>query len=120
MEKQPEINALDLAREVALFLEEKIGEDIVLIDIKEQTFFTDYFIICSANSDRQLKALANDLARMVRDKFGIHTRPEGQPESGWMLVDLSDIIVHLFSEEKREYYQLEELWNEGQVLLRIQ
>ena len=120
MEKTPEIDVLDLAREIALFLEEKIGEDIVLIDIKEQAFFTDYFVICSANSDRQLKGLASDLSRNIRERFGIHSKPEGQPESGWMLVDFFDIVVHLFSKEKREYYQLEELWEEGQVLLRIQ
>ena len=90
------------------------------MDIKEQAFFTDYFVICSTNSDRQLKALASDLSRTMREQHGIHSKPEGQPESGWMLVDFSDLIVHLFSEEKREYYQIEELWQEGKTLLRIQ
>ena len=120
MEKKIELGTLDLAREIALFLEEKFGEDIVLLDIKEQVYFTDYFIISSTSSDRQLRGLASELSRDARERFGIHSKPEGQPESGWILIDLGDIVVHLFSAEKREYYQLEELWQEGQVLLHIQ
>lgn len=121
MSDQPiEYNTLDIAREIALYLEEKFGEDIVLMDIHQQVYFTDYFIIATAASQRQIQGLSGDLVREVRSRFGIHSKPEGSPESGWVLVDFGDIVVHLFSEEQREYYALEELWQEGQVLLRIQ
>ncbi|MEE4193563.1 MAG: ribosome silencing factor [Anaerolineae bacterium] len=115
-----EINTLDMAREIALFLEEKFGEDIVLMDVHEQVYFTDYFIIATAASQRQLQSLGNELAREVRSRFGIHSKPEGNANNGWILVDFGDIVVHLFSEDQREFYALEELWQEGQVLLRIQ
>lgn len=120
MENSIEVKSVDLAREIALFLEEKFGENIVLMDVHDVAFFTDYFVICNANSDRQLRAMSNDLVREIRTRYGIHSKPEGEPEYGWMLVDLGDIVIHLFSEEKREYYQLEKLWSSGQILLRIQ
>jgi ribosome-associated protein len=119
-EEKKEINTLDMAREIALFIEEKFGEDIVLMDVREQVYFTDYFIIATAASQRQLQSLGNDLVREVRAEFGLHTKPEGNSANGWVLVDFGDIVVHLFSEEQREFYALEELWQEGQVLLRIQ
>ena len=119
-EQQVEYNALDMAREIALYLEEKFGEDIVLMDVREQVYFTDYFVIATAASQRQLQSLANDLVREVRSRFGPHSKPEGNPGNGWMLVDFGDTVVHLFSEEQREFYALEELWQEGQILLRIQ
>lgn len=115
-----EYNSLDMAREIALFLEEKFGEDIVLMDVREQVYFTDYFIIATTASQRQLRSLGNDLVREVRSRFGPHSKPEGTSENGWILIDFGDIVVHLFSEEQRDYYALEELWQEGQVLLRIQ
>ncbi|NSW51200.1 MAG: ribosome silencing factor [Anaerolineae bacterium] len=120
MEQTIEIAGKELAREIAMFLEEKFGEDIVVLDVHAVAFFTDYFVICTVGSDRQLRSLANDLVRDIRDKFRLHSKAEGQPESGWMVVDLGDIVVHMFSEEKRSYYQLEELWYQGQVVLRIQ
>ena len=120
VEKKQEINTLDMAREIALYLEEKFGEDIVLMDVREQVYFTDYFIIATAGSDRQLQSLGSDLVREVRSRFGPHSKPEGNSTNGWILVDFGDIVVHLFSEEQREFYALEELWQEGQVLLKIQ
>ena len=119
-EDKKEINSLDMAREIALFLEEKFGEDIVLMDVHEQVYFTDYFIIASTASQRQLQSLGNELVREVRSRFGPRGKLEGNSNNGWILVDFGDIVVHLFSEEQREFYALEELWQEGQVLLRIQ
>jgi len=115
-----EITTLDMAREVALFLEEKFGEDIVLMDVHELVYFTDYFIIATAGSNRQLQSLASDLTRDVRSRFGPHSKAEGSADGGWIVVDFDDIVVHLFSEEQRDFYQLEELWRLAPVLLRIQ
>jgi ribosome-associated protein len=104
-------------------LEEKKGEDILLLDIHERSSFADYFVICSGTSDRMLQALADTVMDQVRKEFkeyGIRGRKEGLAEHGWVLVDFGDVILHLFSPDRREYYQLEELWSEGKVLLRLQ
>ena len=92
----------------------------MLIDIHEISDFADYFIICTGTSDRMLRALADDLIEQVRKKFLISAKIEGQPEEGWILVDFGDVIVHLFSPDRRGYYRLEDLWGKGKVLLRLQ
>jgi len=101
-------------------LEEKKGEDILLIDVQGYSDFADYFVICTGTSDRMLGALASDLRDKMREQHKQRGRLEGQPQDGWMLVDYGDVIVHLFSPDRRDYYRLEDLWSEGKVLLRLQ
>ena len=67
-----------------------------------------------------LDALADDLIRQLRNENKIRGRLEGQAQQGWILVDYGNVIVHLFSPDRRDYYRLEELWGEGKVLLRVQ
>ena len=109
-----------MARTVVDALEDKKGEDIVLIDIKEISSFADYFIICSGTSDRMLDALADSVRRLFKDTQGLTGRVEGTARDGWLLVDFGDVILHLFSPDRREYYNLEELWSQGKVLLHLQ
>lgn len=111
---------MDLARSVVTTLEDKLGEDILLMDIQGISSFADYFVFCNGTSDRMLTALADALAESVKQQFGIITRPEGQAVDGWLVVDLGDVVVHLFSPEQRDYYDLEKLWDRGKVLLRLQ
>lgn len=100
---------------------DKKGSNILLLDIRDQAVFSDYFIICSGESDRQLRSLMDAVIESAREKAGARPRgTEGEPGSGWILVDLGAVIVHLFSPEKRDYYSLEELWSEGHVVLRMQ
>lgn len=101
-------------------MEDKKGEDIVLLDIHEIAFFTDYFIICSGTSDRMLDSLADAVVERAHEVLDIKRRPEGQASSGWLVIDLDDIVVHLLSTDQREYYQLEQLWERGKILLRLQ
>jgi ribosome-associated protein len=101
-------------------LEEKKGEDIILLDIQEVTIFADYFVICSGTSDRMLQALADAAVEQVRKVHDVKGRVEGLPQDGWMLIDFGDVLLHLFSPDRRAYYRLEELWSEGKVLLRLQ
>jgi ribosome-associated protein len=101
-------------------LEDKKGEDIVLLDLKDIVSFTDYFVLCTGTSDRMLDALADSVLEETRKKHRKRGRKEGLARDGWVLVDFGDVIVHLFSPDRRDYYQLEELWNEGKVLLRLQ
>jgi ribosome-associated protein len=101
-------------------LEERQCGDILLLDVSEVTVLADYFTICSANSERQLKALAGDLARQLKAQVGSPLNIEGEPESGWVLVDYGDVVVHMFMPAVREYYALEELWKEAQTIVHIQ
>ena len=101
-------------------LEEKKGEDILLLDVHEITSFTDYFVICTGTSNRMLNALADAVNNKTREKHHKKGRIEGTPDAGWIVVDYGDVVVHLFDEELRNYYKLEELWKEGKILLRVQ
>ncbi|GAB4340758.1 MAG: hypothetical protein Kow00117_21080 [Phototrophicales bacterium] len=90
--------------------------------MRPDTIMADFFVICTGTSDRQIKALVDYVRTGVKEKFGILPFSiEGTAESGWVLMDYSSIIVHLFMEEKRQYYDLESLWqDESSVLLSIQ
>ena len=114
------MNPLELAHAIVDALEDKKGEDIILIDLEKISQFTSYFVICSGTSDRMLDALADGTIEQVREKSGIRGAAQGQSASGWVVVDFGSVIVHCFAPETREFYKLEELWHEGKVLLRLQ
>ena len=101
-------------------LEERQGADILLLDVSEITILADYFILCSANSERQLRALSGDISRQLKADAGSPLNVEGTPESGWVLIDYGDVVVHLFLPAAREFYALEELWHAAQTVVRIQ
>jgi len=107
-----EYNVKDLVNEVFNIIEEKKGNNIVIIKFTpEITTLCDYFIIADAESDRQLKAIAESIRRTIKTKF--HVNPvhiEGMDNSQWIVLDYLDIIVHLFASEMREFYSLEQLW----------
>lgn len=114
-------SGLQIARRIVDTLEEKKGEDILLLDLVGVASFTDYFVICSAGSRRTLKALTAEIRKRIKE---VHDRltqgVEGDPESGWILLDYGEVVVHLFAPDVRSYYNLEELWKEGQVLVHVQ
>ncbi len=113
--------ALALARAIVAGLEEKKGEDILLLDLIDVCAFTDYFVICSGTSDRMLKALLEEVERKAKRQLGQRAMGvEGDAQSGWILIDFGDVVVHLFSPPVRAYYKLEELWSAGRVLVRLQ
>lgn len=117
---EAKLEALELARYIVDTISAKMGADILLLDMQEVTLITDYFLIATANSERQIGALADDIVAQTKREFD--TAPlgvEGTPAGGWVLVDYGGVVVHLFSEEQRAYYQLEELWSKARILLRI-
>ena len=89
------------------------------MDLKDIVSFTDYFVICTGTSDRMLDALANASMDEIRKKYKKKARKQGNSRDGWVVVDYGDVVVHLFSPDQRDYYQIEELWEEGKVLLRL-
>lgn len=90
------------------------------MDIQEIATFTDYFVLCSGTSERMIESLADAVLENAKKEFQLIGKKEGYAEGGWVLVDLGDVIVHLFSPEQRDYYRLEELWSQGKILLRLQ
>lgn len=94
------------------------GEDILMLDIQEVSPVADYFVIASATSERQLRALV-EAVRAV-DADGDKPRLEGDPESGWVLVDHGAVVTHLFSAEKRDFYRIEEVWHTARTVVRLQ
>ena len=114
------MNTLELAHTIVEALEDKKGENIVLMDLQNIAMFTDYFVICSGTSDRMLDALAEAVIEKIREVTSLKGRPQGQSASGWVVVDFGSVIVHCFAPETRDFYKLEELWKEGKILLRLQ
>lgn len=111
---------LELAHTLVDALEEKKGEDILLLDLTGVATFTSMFVICSGGSERTLKALSNEARRVVKEKFDLRPMQiEGDSDSGWMLLDYGGVILHLFSPDLRDYYALEQLWADGRVVLRM-
>jgi ribosome-associated protein len=91
-----------------------------LLDLKDIASFTDYFVVCNGTSDRMLDALAKSVVEEMRSQHKKKGRVEGEARDGWLVVDYGDVVVHLFSPDQRDYYQLEELWDEGKILLKLQ
>ncbi len=114
-------DALTLAHTIVDLLEEKKGENILLLDLIGVCSFTDYFIICSCGSERTIKALAEDTRLRIKKRYALRAQNvEGDARSGWVLIDYGNVILHLFSPTLRSYYRLEDLWRDGRVLLHMQ
>jgi ribosome-associated protein len=110
-----------LARFIAAALEDKKAEEIRVLELGIESPIADYFVIGSANSDRQAKALADAVREKVKESYRkLPVSVEGQANSGWVLMDYGNVVVHVFLEEERRYYNLEGLWNEATIVLSIQ
>ena len=107
---------MDQAKEMAKIafeaLEDKKGEDVCAIDISSVSVLADYFVIADAENNNQLQAIADNVEEQMM-KNGNHCRIEGKSESGWVLLDFGDIIVHIFNKEDRLFYDLERLWRDA-------
>ena len=115
------LEGLELTRLLVDALQEKKGLDILVLDIHSQAVFADYFIICSGESEPQLRALMQAVQAEAKEKGDRRPKGvEGNPADGWILVDFGDVVVHLFMVEKRAYYDLESLWHKGRVVVRMQ
>jgi ribosome-associated protein len=105
-----ELNSEELARRIVDLFSDRQAEDIVLLDIRRVAQFTDYFVIASAQNPRHMRALIDaidtDLAREGIKKL----HAEGEPDSGWVLIDFGEVIAHLFTPEDRSFYNIEALW----------
>jgi len=121
VKRRRSLDSLDFARHIVEVMDEHKAENIVLLDLRPDTVIADFFIICTGTSDRQLKALVDYVK--VSGKENFERKPfssEGTGESGWMLLDYGDVVVHFFLDHVRAYYDLEVLWHKAHVLVNIQ
>jgi len=94
----------------------KQGEAIVVLDVRDLITITDYFVIASGTSDRQVKTIADEVVKSLKEQGTSPVRREGEAAAGWILLDYVDFVVHVFSQEQRDYYRLDNLWTDAPVL----
>ena len=95
---------------------DKKASDILILEISKLLAITDYFLICSGATDRQTKAIAEEVRKKLKDAGRRPARSAGEELGDWILLDYNDFIVHIFTDEMREYYQLERLWKDAPQL----
>lgn len=116
MEENKVLEPKDLAVEILNFLYAKKGHNLKMLHVTDQTVITDYFVICTGNSNTQIKALADEVDYKT-GLMGIKPKSiEGFREATWIVMDYSSVIVHIFNRESREFYNLEKLWNDSEVI----
>jgi ribosome-associated protein len=111
---EPESRAVAVA--AARAASDKQASRIVVLDVHEPIVITDYFVICTASSARQIRTVIDEIERVSREMGVKPIRREGEGDAGWWLLDYFDVVVHVFSEEDREYYDLERLWRDAPVV----
>jgi len=104
----------ELVSAVAGYAAGKKAIDLVELDLRGILGYTDYFVVCSGNTDRQTKAIADGVAEGMKKDHGLVARRiEGLPEARWILMDYLDVVVHVFTPDARDFYRLEQLWGEA-------
>ena len=109
-------HALSLIRAAAEAASDKLASDIVAFDVSEQLVITDAFLVCSAPNDRQVKAIVDEIEDRLLRIGSKPVRREGERDGRWVLLDYSDIVVHVQHEEERAFYALERLWRDCPVV----
>ena len=109
------MNSLSLANNIAELIFSKKGYDVKILDLREVASFADYFIICTADSDTQVKAIADEIDKTLRDKGLKCWHKEGYKALSWVLLDYVDVVVHVFKKEMRTFYNLEKLWGDAPI-----
>jgi ribosome-associated protein len=94
----------------------KQGEAIVVLDVRDLITITDYFVIVSGTSDRQLKTISDEVVKTLKEQGTRPVRQEGEPGAGWVLLDFVDFVVHVFSQDQRDFYRLDNLWADAPVV----
>ena len=104
------MTAEEQANAIKAALEDRKGEDVRIYDVRGKSGLTDFFVVATGAVAPHLKALVAETQRAMKDANVASYRTSGDPESGWMVVDYIDVVVHVFSPEARAYYALEKLW----------
>ena len=119
VERGTGLEVIEAARSAVEIASDRQASDVLLLDIRHLANFSDFFVICSADSPRQVGAIANAMEDALRlDGVKLRHR-EGANDSGWVLLDFVDLIVHIFSPDQREHYDLEAAWSTAPQLVRV-
>ena len=113
------LEALELAHKIVDIVSDRQATDIVLLDTHDVCSFADYFVICSGESIRQVKAITDAVVSTLKQEDLRALHEEGTPESGWVLLDYNEVIVHVFSTTERDYYQLDKLWEKACTKVKV-
>ena len=105
-----EAGSRDMAVAAARAAAEKQAQDVVILDVHDLIVITDYFVLCTGTSDRQVKTVVEEVEKALRELGHKPVRREGEQESRWVLLDYVDLVVHVFAPEERGFYDLERLW----------
>ena len=98
--------------------DDKKAEEIEILDVQDLTVIADYFVICSGNSETQVKAIANGIETSLSEEDIEPQKIAGKENSRWILMDYADIIIHIFHKDEREFYEIERLWADAEKILR--
>ncbi|QDP40671.1 ribosome silencing factor [Radiobacillus deserti] len=110
------MNSKELVNVAAKACDDKRAEDIVILDMQHVSLIADYFLICDGSSERQVQAIAREIQEQA-EKNGLEVkRMEGFEQARWVLVDIGDVVCHVFHREERNYYNLERLWGDAPLV----
>ena len=107
------IESREVAVSAARAAAAKQATDVVILDVHEVIVITDFFVIATGSSERQVKTVVDEIEKALRDGGAKPVRREGETEGRWVLLDYVDVVVHVFAEEERDYYSLERLWSDA-------
>ena len=113
------LEANELAHAIVDVMSSKKATNIIMLDMHNVTYLADYYILCDGSSTRQIDAVTHGLLDNLKKAGSLRATIEGNSESGWVLVDFGSVIAHVFSPDKRAYFQLEDLWKEAPIVVRM-
>ncbi len=114
------LEPIDIARKALEAASNKQAGDCVLLDTSKICSFADYFVICSGESERQIKAIYDEIGHVLKREGVLPRHVEGTADSGWLLLDFGSVIIHIFAPFERDFYQLDDLWRNAVPVVRIQ
>ncbi len=114
------LETIELAHTIVNAISDRLGSNIVLLDMQGVSLLADYFVLCNAESVPQFKAILDEIQKQVGTANTRYLHVEGEPESGWVVLDYGSVVVHIFDPKLRAYYNLEELWKQARLVVRIQ
>ncbi|MBN6186234.1 ribosome silencing factor [Aneurinibacillus sp. BA2021] len=107
---------LEIAQLAARAAEDKKGHDVVILDLKGLSIIADYFVVCHGNSETQVQAIVDNIKdSLEKERVTVRGR-EGYDEARWVLVDVGDVVIHVFHRDEREFYNIERLWKDASVV----
>ena len=106
------MDSKEISQVVVRAADSKRANDIVVLDMRKVSLMADYFVICDANSNRQVKAIADEITDQVEASDIKVYQTSGKDSANWILIDLGDVIVHVFQKDTRDFYNLEKLWSD--------